>query len=474
MTEQIASMLDSTRLLLALQQATEIAQRFSGCLQPDDIACCATEGLVHQFGCAFARIWLVESDQRFLRLVASSGLYTRTDGSFARVPMGAYKVGKIAQNRVSFLSNTLADESWVKDREWAIANRICGFAGFPLMVGDRVLGVLAAFSREALTPEFLEVLKVLCTIVSVSIDQAIACQRLLTSSAPTPTEGLERLPALSDQLASILGTAHLTLMGTEHPLTLAQTSLFLQVAEQLNQLNCRYCRLVYTDEAVSLEALATLATESYPHSGRSPIGLLPLWASALGGQLLYDAHTDAQALQVLLTIPYRCPHSPPQHIRVRCQSPVLQIAFTQLAYAAGAQIREYDSADIPLLTDDLSLLPSPSPVIWVQSDRHPIPEGVSAVVDLLTDATQLQTVLEAIAQGKIGGLIPTDESASVLSPRELEILQLLCDGLRDRDIAQNLIISESTVKFHVNNVLTKLKAKTRFQALYHAMKHGLL
>lgn len=35
--------------------------------------------------------------------------------------MRAYKVGKIAQNRVSFLSNHLADEAWVRDREWAIA-----------------------------------------------------------------------------------------------------------------------------------------------------------------------------------------------------------------------------------------------------------------------------------------------------------------------------------------------------------------
>ncbi|MBF2080148.1 MAG: GAF domain-containing protein [Synechococcales cyanobacterium T60_A2020_003] len=455
-------MLDSTRLLLALQQSTEVAQRFSGCLQPEDVACSATEGLVHQFGCAFARIWLVESDQRFLRLVASSGLYTRTDGSFARIPMGAYKVGKIAQNRVSFLSNTLADESWVKDREWAIANRICGFAGFPLMVGDRVIGVLAAFSREALSPEFLEVLKVLCTIVSVSIDQAIACQRLLTSSAPTPTEGLERLPALSDQLASILGTAHLTLMGTEHPLTLAQTSLFLQVAEHLNQLNCRYCRLVYTDEAVSLEALATMFTESHPRVGRSLGGLLPWWANSLGGQLLYDMRTDA--LQVLLTIPYRSPTLSPKQLQVQCRSPVLQVAFTQLAYAAGIQVSEYLAPDLPLLTDDLSLLPSPSPVIWVQSNRLPIPEGVSAVVDLSTDATQLRTVLEAIAQGRTEELIPAHESTSVLSPREQEILQLLCDGLRDRDIAQKLIISESTVKFHVNNVLIKLKAKTRFQA----------
>jgi len=51
-------------------------------------------------------------------------------------------------------------------------------------------------------------------------------------------------------------------------------------------------------------------------------------------------------------------------------------------------------------------------------------------------------------------------------------LRLLADGLRDRDIANHLFISESTVKFHTNNVLAKLKARTRFQALHQVMKQG--
>jgi hypothetical protein len=36
------------------------------------------------------------------------------------------------------LSNNLAEETWVKDRAWAIANQIRGFAGFPLIAGDRL------------------------------------------------------------------------------------------------------------------------------------------------------------------------------------------------------------------------------------------------------------------------------------------------------------------------------------------------
>ncbi|XGB42003.1 MAG: LuxR C-terminal-related transcriptional regulator [Nodosilinea sp. LVE1205-7] len=48
----------------------------------------------------------------------------------------------------------------------------------------------------------------------------------------------------------------------------------------------------------------------------------------------------------------------------------------------------------------------------------------------------------------------------------------MTEGLRDRDIVNRLYISESTVKFHLNNVLTKLQAKTRCQALYLAITKG--
>ncbi|MEM8545796.1 MAG: GAF domain-containing protein, partial [Cyanobacteria bacterium P01_H01_bin.119] len=163
-------MFDTARLLHNLQRVNEVSQTLSGLLDTDAIAARVTDALVERFDCVFARIWLLEQDQVSLRLVASSGLYTHLDGAFARVPMGAYKVGKIAQNRVPFLSNRLPEEPWVKDRQWALANKIQGFAGYPLMAGNRVLGVLAAFSQGTFAPEFLEVLQILCMTLTVALD----------------------------------------------------------------------------------------------------------------------------------------------------------------------------------------------------------------------------------------------------------------------------------------------------------------
>ena len=201
MPDSLTGLLDPTRILFDLQQGNEIAQGFSGCMEPEEIARRVTDGLVKQFDCAFARIWLLEPDQTTLKLVASSGLYTHTNGSFARVPIGAYKVGKIAQNRVSFLSNNLAAESWVGNREWAIANNIRGFAGYPLAVKDRVVGVLATFSRYELEPEFLEVLQTLCTIVTIALDTALQYQKEKQSWLSSTRSPTFNHLTLSDQLA---------------------------------------------------------------------------------------------------------------------------------------------------------------------------------------------------------------------------------------------------------------------------------
>jgi DNA-binding CsgD family transcriptional regulator len=468
--ELIAGSLNSTRLLLDLQQAGEIAQSFSGCLDPSTIARCTTDGLVNRFNCAFARIWLVEPDLNALRLVASSGLYTRIDGSFARVPMGAYKVGKIAQNRVSFLSNNLAEEAWVKDRDWAIANRIRGFAGFPLMVENRVIGVLATFSHDALAPEFLEVLQVLCTLVSVVLETALRHQQE-SSTAVSPKSF--RQQTLSDQIAAILEPIRLTLIGTEQPLNLSQTWVFLEAAEMLKQLDCRYCRLLYQSDGVALEAIVALPPNvSKTEWLRSQFASLSFVLTCLGGRLQSEAIVHQDALQIVLSFPY--PRSQLElQVQIHCRQPILQLALTHLAQTAGVQVSDRCQNNLPLLTDDPAQINSNRRVIWIKQGDY-LPSNIDSWIDLSTSAAEFRAVLERVMRGEFSTGDRAMSDTPLLSEREREILGLLVQGLRDRDIANRLIISESTVKFHMNNVLTKLKARTRYQAIHQAIKQHWL
>ncbi|MBI4336916.1 MAG: response regulator transcription factor [Chloroflexi bacterium] len=69
---------------------------------------------------------------------------------------------------------------------------------------------------------------------------------------------------------------------------------------------------------------------------------------------------------------------------------------------------------------------------------------------------------------------PSPSSAGELSARELEVLQLLAEGLPNKTIAQRLSISEHTVKFHVNSILGKLGAQSRTEAVTRGIRGGLI
>ena len=61
-----------------------------------------------------------------------------------------------------------------------------------------------------------------------------------------------------------------------------------------------------------------------------------------------------------------------------------------------------------------------------------------------------------------------------LTPREMEVLKLIADGLSNKDIAETLVLSEKTVKNHINNIFSKLHVYDRSQAMLYAIRKGLV
>lgn len=109
-------------------------------------------------------------------------------------------------------------------------------------------------------------------------------------------------------------------------------------------------------------------------------------------------------------------------------------------------------------------------------------ELVQAIRVVAGGGSLLQPVVAAKVLDKLSALMGGDEEAEssptalspLLTPREQEILTLLAGGARNRDIAQALFISERTVKVHIANLMDKLEAKTRTEAVARAIKLGLL
>jgi DNA-binding NarL/FixJ family response regulator len=140
------------------------------------------------------------------------------------------------------------------------------------------------------------------------------------------------------------------------------------------------------------------------------------------------------------------------------------------------RLAELADAGLPIVT----LLPEESYAIEAQiaGARGLLPRDISA--------ERLMAALTAVAQGLIvldlslvatllgtGGQIPPP-LAEELTPRELEVLRLLAEGLPNKTIAHRLSISEHTVKFHINAIMGKLGAQSRTEAVVRATRLGLI
>jgi DNA-binding NarL/FixJ family response regulator len=102
-------------------------------------------------------------------------------------------------------------------------------------------------------------------------------------------------------------------------------------------------------------------------------------------------------------------------------------------------------------------------------------EGVRAVMagDALLAPQITRRLLERfILRPPPGGQTPAE--LADLTTRELQVLRLIADGLSNAEIAARLVLSEATVKTHVNHILTKLRLRDRVQAVALAYRTSLM
>jgi DNA-binding NarL/FixJ family response regulator len=99
-----------------------------------------------------------------------------------------------------------------------------------------------------------------------------------------------------------------------------------------------------------------------------------------------------------------------------------------------------------------------------------------ALVAAIRGVASGQTVLDSgVAQRVLDGAHSVaDPESDALSPREHEVLELMAQGLTNRQIAARLWISDPTVKTHVGHILAKLGQSDRTRAILHAMSHGIV
>jgi DNA-binding NarL/FixJ family response regulator len=106
--------------------------------------------------------------------------------------------------------------------------------------------------------------------------------------------------------------------------------------------------------------------------------------------------------------------------------------------------------------------------------------GAAAYVLKSMPKNELLEIIRSVHEGK--KRIPPEVAVRLaehlgdddLTPREIEVLRLIGGGLRNKQIADRLAISETTINFHVKNLLDKLQANDRTHAVVIALKRGLI
>ena len=107
--------------------------------------------------------------------------------------------------------------------------------------------------------------------------------------------------------------------------------------------------------------------------------------------------------------------------------------------------------------------------------------GIVEISRAIQAAAAHQTLLDPVVQTRLleaarAGARPAPAPSPLpddLTPREAEVLSLIAGGLSNGEIAATLVVSEATVKTHINHVFAKVGARDRAQAVHYAYTHGL-
>jgi DNA-binding NarL/FixJ family response regulator len=205
-------------------------------------------------------------------------------------------------------------------------------------------------------------------------------------------------------------------------------------------------------------------------------GLTALLADEPGCVVVGQVISDADLSGELISEETRALYQPDVALWDLGWDPALvPVAVSDRQQAGGAEPAEVPA--VALVSGDAA---------WTVSVADAWAAGARGFLLRDVEAEELAAALLAVAQGLVvldptlaGAVMPLQGLASAqlveeLSSRELEVLQLLAEGLPNKAIGYQLGISEHTVKFHVNAILGKLGVQSRTEAVVQATRLGLI
>jgi two-component system, sensor histidine kinase and response regulator len=181
---------------LALTRGTESQVMFQEC----------AEALVEHLDGGFAGIWTVDEPEEWLEPLAAAGANRPSGGTGPRTRVGDGTIGHIARDRAARVARGSDVEGGADSRDWTGCQELAAFAGYPLLLHGKLIGVLAVFAHQEFSPPALDAMAAVADGVALAVDRTRAAREVarytrdLEQAHDLQRQNAEQLTTLVDQL----------------------------------------------------------------------------------------------------------------------------------------------------------------------------------------------------------------------------------------------------------------------------------
>ncbi|MFM2093375.1 MAG: hypothetical protein RIS70_499, partial [Planctomycetota bacterium] len=193
------------------------------------------ELIVRQLEVSNARIWTYSDAENLLQLRASAGLEIDPPTVMPDIRLDQMPHGAIAREKKPYHTDQLTESRDFFEHEWATRHGLVAFAGYPLLVAERLIGILAVYSQQTMSDSERGGLNAVADVIAVGLDRKLTEDALVTSEVQAQAANRAKSEFLANMsheirtpMNGIIGSAEL-LLGTE--LSLIQRE-YAEIARQ--------------------------------------------------------------------------------------------------------------------------------------------------------------------------------------------------------------------------------------------------